>query len=580
MAETSGFATDLAQSAYLVTTMRRAISAAQQRSHRYVTLEHLLLALLDDPDVQAMLDSMRINRAAIKSRIADTVNRNLATLYTPGQFDLRASYKVERVLQNASDDARRLNCTEVDATFVLAALARETDSSASDIIRHTGFSFTSAMTWLYSNRGAKVSPKQAAAPAPIEPPAADERAVFGMQEDEIDDGELEFIDEPAAAPAQKPVAPVPPPRADAVDASRRQPPVQPAQANGAARPGGAAPASAAREDAPQQLPRRPQGGAPAAPAAPSPASAPGPRRMEAQAPQATRAIEIGGAAPAPREAPQALAQREGPQQQQRTEPRPEPKVPSMSRLDEMRIRPQGAPAKTSAPAVTQQSANKALKKKGKRPPNGAAPAAPASAKSAAQPAAANTPGQMRRQRRQQWLEAQAGRLLENIPRRMRVAVAERVEVRISRDETDAITKGFDGRGEVNHHEVLVSQAMSVMLRAPEGGFIIETLSPETQWTSDGMDHRTADNFGRWRWAVTPQAAGPHRLQLIVAARSVDENGMTGDTALPDQIISVHIRTNYALTIKRALAWLVVMAVGGVVTELAVAAMKTFGYAGG
>ena len=163
--------------------------------------------------------------------------------------------------------------------------------------------------------------------------------------------------------------------------------------------------------------------------------------------------------------------------------------------------------------------------------------------------------------------------MENIPRRMRVAVPERVEVRISREETDAITLGFDGRGEINRHEILVSQAMSVMLRAPDGGFTIETLSPETQWTSDGTDHRTSDTFGRWRWAVTPQATGPHRLQLIIAARSVDENGMTGDTAFPDQVIAVRVRTNYLLTIKRALAWLIVMAVGGVVTELSVAAMK-------
>lgn len=156
---------------------------------------------------------------------------------------------------------------------------------------------------------------------------------------------------------------------------------------------------------------------------------------------------------------------------------------------------------------------------------------------------------------------------------MRVATPERVEVRISREETDAITKGFDGRGEVIHHEVLVSQAMSVMLRAPDGGFFIETLSPETQWTSDGSDHRTRERYGRWRWVVTPKSAGEHRLQLVVAARSVDENGMTGDTALPDQVFDVRVSTNYMLSFKRALAWFVVMALGGAVTELVVRALK-------
>ena len=163
MAETSGFLTDLPQSAYLASSMRRAISAAQQRSHRYVTLEHLLLALLDDPDAIAILEAVRADIPAIRASITDTVNRNLATLYTPGQFDLRASYKVERVLQTASDDASRLGCHEVDAAFVLSALARESDNPAADILKRNGFSYPSAMTWLYANRGSSPSSRASAA---------------------------------------------------------------------------------------------------------------------------------------------------------------------------------------------------------------------------------------------------------------------------------------------------------------------------------------------------------------------------------------------------------------------------------
>ena len=80
----------------LANTIGRAISAAEQRSHRYVTLEHLLLALLDDPDAQALLEGARADMRGLRSAAAETVNHNLATLYTPGEFDLRASYKVER----------------------------------------------------------------------------------------------------------------------------------------------------------------------------------------------------------------------------------------------------------------------------------------------------------------------------------------------------------------------------------------------------------------------------------------------------------------------------------------------------
>ena len=49
---------ELPRSAYLDHTLRRAWNAAQQRSHRYVTLEHLLLALLDDPDATELLQAV------------------------------------------------------------------------------------------------------------------------------------------------------------------------------------------------------------------------------------------------------------------------------------------------------------------------------------------------------------------------------------------------------------------------------------------------------------------------------------------------------------------------------------------
>jgi cell division initiation protein len=53
----------------------------------------------------------------------------------------------------------------------------------------------------------------------------------------------------------------------------------------------------------------------------------------------------------------------------------------------------------------------------------------------------------------------AGRLIENIPRRMRAAKPERIEVRISREDTQKIIHGMEGRGEPIRHDVLVTQTM-------------------------------------------------------------------------------------------------------------------------
>ena len=76
--------------------------------------------------------------------------------------------------------------------------------------------------------------------------------------------------------------------------------------------------------------------------------------------------------------------------------------------------------------------------------------------------------------------------------------------------------------------------------------------------------------------VTPNAAGERRLQLIVAAGSIDKNGLVGDTTLPGQIITVTVRMNYGRSLTRGALWLGAMILGGVVTELALIGMRILG----
>lgn len=159
-----------------------------------------------------------------------------------------------------------------------------------------------------------------------------------------------------------------------------------------------------------------------------------------------------------------------------------------------------------------------------------------------------------------------GKLVENIPRLMRVATPERVEVRLSREESNSLLSNFDGRGEIKSHNVVLTRAMSVMLRAPDGGFLIENLSPETQWIVDRPSFLETEPFGRWRWMVTPMQRGSHKLLLIISARNVDESGMIGDTPLPDQVIEVKVETNIRRSAEIIGRWAGLMAAGAVLTE--------------
>jgi hypothetical protein len=153
---------------------------------------------------------------------------------------------------------------------------------------------------------------------------------------------------------------------------------------------------------------------------------------------------------------------------------------------------------------------------------------------------------------------------------MRVGKTVRAEVRIAKASVKALTDGIDGGGQVWQHTVAVTKAMSVRVRAPDGGFFIESASPETQWIESTLGY-ASDDFASWRFLITPQYRGWSDLQIIVSARSIGADGVAAETALPDQIIEVKVRANVARALLRLFSWTVAAVIGG--------ALATFGETG-
>src|SRR3546814_17970962 len=56
-------------SANLEQTLHRALAGANERRHEYATLEHLLLALIDDPDAMAVLRACRVDLERLRADI-------------------------------------------------------------------------------------------------------------------------------------------------------------------------------------------------------------------------------------------------------------------------------------------------------------------------------------------------------------------------------------------------------------------------------------------------------------------------------------------------------------------------------
>jgi hypothetical protein len=142
---------------------------------------------------------------------------------------------------------------------------------------------------------------------------------------------------------------------------------------------------------------------------------------------------------------------------------------------------------------------------------------------------------------------------------MRTSVAVTGEVRIARDKVDALMQALSG-GAQHRPGVPLTRTLCVRLRAPNGGFTIEALTPETQWI-ENSGNLVHDDSALWRWAIVPRRRGRGRLLLTLSARTIAGDMVGPESAPPDRVIDVRIGRNYARLVMRFATWIVLLAAG-------------------
>lgn len=156
-----------------------------------------------------------------------------------------------------------------------------------------------------------------------------------------------------------------------------------------------------------------------------------------------------------------------------------------------------------------------------------------------------------------------GQVAHDIPQRMTVAVKVPVEARLAEGAPEDLASGMEG-GSIQ--SVLVTKAMSVRLVAPDGGFLIEGSSPETQWVYGAPEPELQTEHAHWSWSVTPTTRGRRRLQLVLTARTVDDQGVAAETALPEQVVEVRVSANVRRSAFQVGMWAVATMLGGAVAQ--------------
>ena len=111
-------------------TIKRAISYANDRQHQYATLEHFLLALLDDKDAANVLKACDINFNNLKSDLVNYLNGELKNIVSPHSQKAEPSASFQRVLQRAAIHMQSSDNIKINGASVLVSIFSERESHA------------------------------------------------------------------------------------------------------------------------------------------------------------------------------------------------------------------------------------------------------------------------------------------------------------------------------------------------------------------------------------------------------------------------------------------------------------------
>jgi hypothetical protein len=116
-------------------TIDRALAYARQRKHQYVTLEHLLLALIDDVDASAVMQACKVNLGGLKEKLTKYIDDDLKTLaiYDSGEPKHTAGFQrvVRQRAAHYAEERGRPNWTGAE---LLVAIFAERQSPAARLL--------------------------------------------------------------------------------------------------------------------------------------------------------------------------------------------------------------------------------------------------------------------------------------------------------------------------------------------------------------------------------------------------------------------------------------------------------------
>jgi ATP-dependent Clp protease adapter protein ClpS len=168
-------------------SLQRAIAIAGAGHHEYTTLEHLLLALIDDAEAAAVLRACNVDRKKLRRKLASFIDSELAAFEIGMSEDSKPSAAFQRVVQRAVTHVQSTTRREeVTAANVLVAILTERGSQASAALEEQAMTRYDAMLYICHgiSKADRLSPRRTeAAPRDLSEATAVQAKVLLVNDD-------------------------------------------------------------------------------------------------------------------------------------------------------------------------------------------------------------------------------------------------------------------------------------------------------------------------------------------------------------------------------------------------------------
>jgi ATP-dependent Clp protease ATP-binding subunit ClpC len=138
----------------------RALEILQRYGHTQVDIEHIMLALLEQPDgvIPQILTKMGVDAEAIQDRVDEdlrTSPRAAATIYGGGAGQVFLTPRLKRVIDGAQEEANRLNDEYISTEHIFLAILTDRTTPSARILREAGVTKERVLEIIQEIRGGR-----------------------------------------------------------------------------------------------------------------------------------------------------------------------------------------------------------------------------------------------------------------------------------------------------------------------------------------------------------------------------------------------------------------------------------------